>query len=61
MASVEISELMSVLQEIKDERNLDISMELIQNIIYTEYSCQDDRAGSKKKVQKIIDDYMKTI
>lgn len=61
MTNIEINELLSVLEKIRNEKYPDIPASLIQSIVNAEFSSQDDRAKARHDAQKVIDDFLKTI
>lgn len=61
MTNIEINELISVLEKIRDEQYPEIPASLIQEIVNAEFSSQDDRTKARRDTQKVIDDFLKTV
>ena len=61
MTNIEINELISVLEKIRAEQHSEIPASLIQEIVNAEFSSQDDRTKTRHDVQKVIDDFLKTV
>ena len=61
MTIIEINELISVLEKIRAEQHSEIPASLIQEIVNAEFSSQDDRTKARHDVQKVIDDFLKTV
>ena len=61
MTNIEINELISVLEKIRAEQHSEIPASLSQEIVNAEFSSQDDRTKARHDVQKVIDDFLKTV
>lgn len=61
MTNIEVNELISVLEKIRAQRHPEIPASLVEQIINKEFSSQDSRPKARHDVQKVIDDYLKTI
>jgi len=61
MNSIEIEELVRVLEDIRSSKYPDIPAELIEKIVYAQFVKQDDRAQARKETKNLVDDFMKTI
>lgn len=61
MTSIEINELISVLEKIRSEQHPEIPSSLIKEIVNAEFLSQDDRTKARHDTQKIIDGFLKTI
>ena len=61
MTNIEINELISVLEKIRAEQHPERPASLIQEIVNTEFSSQDDRTKARHDTQKVIDDFLKTV
>ncbi|OPX85433.1 MAG: hypothetical protein A4E53_03427 [Pelotomaculum sp. PtaB.Bin104] len=59
MNSIEVEELLKVLEAIRAEKYPDIPPELIKNIIQAQFENQDDRAQGRRNTKKLIDDFLK--
>ena len=53
---------MAAIEEIRSEPKYQhIPLKLLQDIVKTELENQDDRASASKKVQAILEDYIKEV
>ena len=58
----DIDELMAAIEEIRSEPKYQhIPLKLLQDIVKTELENQDDRASASKKVQAILENYIKEV
>lgn len=58
---IEVEELLRVLETIRAEQYPDVPVEVIRNIVLTQYEYQDDRTEGRRNTNKIIDDYLRNI
>ena len=61
MSNVEVNELISVLEEIRQAKYPDIPASLIRDIVTAQYQNQDNRTAGRTNTLGVIQDYLKTI
>ena len=61
MSNVEVNELISVLEEIRQTKYPDIPADLIRDIVTTQFQNQDNRTAGRTSTLGLIQDYLKTI
>lgn len=61
MSNVEVNELISVLEEIRQAKYPDIPASLIRSIVTAQYQNQDNRTAGRTSTLSLIQDYLKTI
>lgn len=58
-SKVEVEEIISVLEKIRQEKYPEISNALIRNIVESEFEQQDSRLQAQKVTKKLIADFLK--
>lgn len=61
MNSVEVEELLKVLEAVRAEKYPDIPAELIKDIVTVQFENQDNREQGSQITKKIVDDFMKDV
>ena len=61
MSNVEVNELISVLEDIRQDKYPDIPESLIRDIVTAQYQNQDNRTAGRTSTLSLISDYLKTI
>ena len=61
MSNVEVNELISVLEEIRQEKYPEIPASLIKEIVTAQYQNQDNRTAWRTSTLGLIQDYLRTI
>lgn len=59
--TIEVDELLEVLEQIRREKYPEIPADVIRNIVINEFEKQDDRVQGRKDVSQLISDYLNTI
>ena len=61
MSNVEVNELTTVLEEIRQTKYPDIPASLIRDIVTAQYQNQDNRTAGRTNTLSLIQDYLRTI
>ena len=61
MSNVEVNELISILEEIRQEKYPEIPASLIKEIVTAQYQNQDNRTVGRTSTLGLIQDYLRTI
>ena len=61
MSNVEVNELISVLEEIRQAKYPDIPASLIKDIVTAQYQNQDNRTAGRTSTLNLIQDYLRTV
>ena len=61
MSNVEVNELISVLEEIRQEKYPEIPASLIKEIVTAQYQNQDNRTAGRTSTLGLIQAYLRTI
>ena len=61
MSNVEVNELISVLEEIRQEKYPEIPASLIKDIVTAQYQNQDNRTTGRTSTLGLIQEYLRTI
>lgn len=61
MNNIEVTDLLNVLEHIREGKYPDIPQEVIQGIVYAQFEKQDDRTQARKDTKRIIDEFIKSI
>ncbi|MGG6309218.1 hypothetical protein [Paenibacillus macerans] len=61
MNSIEVEELLKVLEAVRSEKYPGIPAELIEAIVYAQFENQDNLEQGSRITRKLVDEYMKDI
>ncbi len=61
MNSIEVDELLKVLETIRATKYPDIPSRLIKDIVQAQFENQDDRTQGSRNTKKLIDDFLKEV
>ena len=61
MSNVEVNELISVLEEIRQAKYPEIPASLIKDIVTAQYQNQDNRTAGRTNTLNLIQDFLRTI
>ena len=61
MSNVEVNELISVLEEIRQAKYPDIPASLIKDIVTAQYQNQDNRTAGRTSTLNLMQDYLRTV
>lgn len=60
-SKVEVTELIGVLEKIRQEKYPDVPEQLIKDIVENEFEMQDDRTQARKVTKRLIDEFLKKV